>query len=348
MSGILKGDTVVIKDKGEASTLYNRGNYGYPLSGGGSELDLIEATYLLECGRLEIEKGKHGMTFEAMFNYASGRCQDFDIQYIAYRDMRQRGFVVKNESGYFDMAVFPRGKTLSNSRPQYYLVAVSERASSGIDIFKECLEETYSKGKQLLYCVVDEEADPTYYVMSRREPKGKIEVMPSGTIMGKMVRDRVFVFDSDSCMELRSGGFYGKMIDNVLQLSLVEACSLMEHGILQVTDYEDREVQHDDIIKFGRDTQDDFDLRMTTYRDLRERGLVVKTGFKYGTHFRVYEESPDDCHAKFLVHSVSGDNVTMWPEISRAVRLSGGVKKEILFARITEGVEYFEFKWFRP
>ena len=41
-------------------------------------------------------------------------------------------------------------------------------------------------------------------------------------------------------------------------------------------------------------------------------------------------------------------NRTMWPEISRAVRLSGGVKKEFLFCRIGESVEYLEFKWFKP
>jgi tRNA-intron endonuclease len=38
----------------------------------------------------------------------------------------------------------------------------------------------------------------------------------------------------------------------------------------------------------------------------------------------------------------------MWPEISRTVRLSGGVKKEILFCRTGEHMEYLDFKWFRP
>ena len=104
----------------------------------------------------------------------------------------------------------------------------------------------------------------------------------------------------------------------------------------------------DELKASGREFQDEFDLRLRAFSDLRRRGLVVKTGFKYGTHFRVYEKSPDDCHARYLVHSVSGTNRTMWPEISRAVRLSGGVKKEILFCRVTDRTEYMEFKWFRP
>ncbi len=48
------------------------------------------------------------------------------------------------------------------------------------------------------------------------------------------------------------------------------------------------------------------------------------------------------------MHAVDASNRTMWPEISRAVRLSGGVKKEFLFSRVGDDVEYLEFRWFRP
>lgn len=98
----------------------------------------------------------------------------------------------------------------------------------------------------------------------------------------------------------------------------------------------------------GSGTQEEFDIRLRTFRDLREKGMVVKTGFKYGAHFRVYEGSPDDDHARFLVHAVPADRTMMWPEISRTVRLSGGVKKEIMFCRVGDSMEYLEFKWFRP
>ena len=58
MAGELKGDVVVIKDQAEGSRLYNRGNYGYPMRGGGLELDLMEAAYLLESKRLEVVSHK--------------------------------------------------------------------------------------------------------------------------------------------------------------------------------------------------------------------------------------------------------------------------------------------------
>jgi tRNA-intron endonuclease len=166
---------------------------------------------------------------------------------------------------------------------------------------------------------------------------------------GKLIRDRVFVFDEDQASSVRSSGAFGKTVGNVLQLSLIETCYLMSKDVIASVRTEGgKKMKASDMIKFGRSAQDEFDLRLKAFTDMRDSGLVVKTGFKYGTHFRVYENDPDACHARFLVHAVDGSRTLMWPEISRAVRLAHGVKKEILFCRIGEAAEYLEFKRFRP
>ncbi len=346
MVGVLKDDSVFLEQK-EGSQFYNRGNYGYPVKRN-FELDLIEACYLMESGRLNVTSDGRDMSFEDMFGYASSKLEDFDIKYIVYRDIRQRGCIVKNDEGPFDMSVYERGKTIMHSAPQFYLKAVSERSATDIGTFDADIAEAARKEKDLLYGVVDEEGDLTYYMMNMRDPSGKIDSSVSGTVIGELVRDRVFVFDGKGSDKLASG-FYGKMIADALQLSLIEASYLMGRGCLSVRGPDGSEISLDSLKEFGRTVQDEFDLRLRAYSDLRRRGLVVKTGFKYGTHFRLYEDSPDRCHARYLVHVVPGDNTTMWPEIARAVRLSGGVKKEFLFCRVTDGgTEYMEFRWFRP
>jgi tRNA-intron endonuclease len=350
MTGELVDDSVIIRDQKEGSQIYNKGNYGYPMSRGGLELDLMEACCLLESGRLEVLcKGK-AMSFDELFDYSSTVYSDFDIQYLVYRDLRARGFIVKAESGTFDLSVFPRGMQMSNSRPLYMVRAVSERTAFDISTFANEVHETESKEKQLLYGVVDEEGDLTYYIMSRRDPQGQVSAAVDGVHAdGRLIRDRVFVFEPEQSKALHASGFYGKMMDSVLQLSLIESCYLIGKGALTVTDADGKTLGSDDLVVFGRGSQDEFDLRLAAFSDARARGLVVKTGFKYGTHFRAYEESPDACHARYLIHAVDAGNRTMWPEISRAVRLAGGVKKEFLFSRVGKGgVEYLEFKWFRP
>ncbi len=349
MAGELREDSVFVSDQKEGSRLYNKGNYGYPRSGGSLELDLMEAQYLLESNRLEVEKDGKPVGFEELFRHSSMAVEGFDIKYLVYRDLRSRGFIVKTESGRFDMSVFPRGMTLSNSRPEFLVRAVSERSALDISDFSSELTQTEKKGKELLYGVADEEGDVTYYRMSTRNPGGNVHADTSGKkTSGVLISDRVFVFDENDRAVLKEMGFFGKEVGNSVQLSLIESCYLAERGALKVTNPEGKNVSAGALKKLGSESQGDFDLRISAYYDLRERGMVVKTGFKYGTHFRVYEGSPDDSHARYLVHAVSASDVTMWPEISRTVRLSGGVRKDILFCRISDSVEYLEFKWFRP
>jgi tRNA-intron endonuclease len=349
MPGILHEDTVVIEDQKEGTQLYNKGNFGYPMRGGGLELDLIEATFLVECERLQVLKGGSPMSFEEVFLYSSTQYDKFDVSYLVYRDIRNRGFVVKTESGHFDLSVFPRGTTMSNSRPLYLVRAASERDLLDLDVFSKEVAHTESKGKKLLYGVVDEEGDLTYYHMSKKDPSGgSFHSSSKHAAEGRLIGERVLVSEEDHIEYLNGRGSYGKMLGSVLQLSLIECCFLMDTGDLEVFSQSEEKMSAEEMTNLGVRTQEEFELRLDAFRDLRKRGMTVKTGFKYGAHFRVYYGTPDEGHAKYLVHSVPRDKVLMWPEISRTVRLSGGVKKEILFCRAGEPMEYLEFKWFRP
>lgn len=91
MPGELVDDVVMFRDEKEASQIYNKGFYGYPLSGGALELDMLEACYLLETGRIEILQNRKPLTFSQMIRLSATTCEGFEINYIVYRDLRQRG-----------------------------------------------------------------------------------------------------------------------------------------------------------------------------------------------------------------------------------------------------------------
>lgn len=351
MPGILMGDRVEVREQSEGSRLYTRGNFGYPRSGGGVDLDLVEAVYLAESRRLSVvtPEGEQ-VRFEDLLVHSARELEGFDIKYLVYRDLRNRGFVVKFESGDYDISVFPRGKTMSNSRPEFMVRAVSERTAVDLNALVRQVSDVSERRKRLLYGVVDEEGDLTYYSLDLRDPSGRVYPEPmSARPVGRLVRDRVFVFEREDAEALRDYGFYGRSMVEALQLSLIEAVHLVGKGRLAVLDQGGGRLSFDDLMSFGESVQDEFRIRYLVYSDMRERGLVVKTGFKYGTHFRVYQSSPDDSHARYLVHAMSEDGRRMWPEISRTVRLSGGVKKEILFGLVRRNrVEYLEFRWFKP
>ncbi len=351
MPGALVDDSVVLSDPKEASQIYNKGYYGYPQSGGGLELDLLEAAYLMESGRLEVATDGEPVPISSIIARGSASQSDFEIKYIVYRDLRSRGYVVKADGGEFDFRVFPRGGTPTSSETRYWIRALSERSLFSIAAFFEEIEKAEQKRKELLIAIVDEEGDITYYKASRSAPKGRPEgEWRADPVEAFLLEDRVMVFDELGADRLYRIGFYGKKLGKALQLSLIETAFLMEEGRLTVKGIaSERRVGLERFKKRAERFQPDFDLRLRAYRDLRSRGLVVKTGFKYGSHFRVYEDDPERIHAKYLVHAVPENYETIWPEVSRAVRLAHGVKKDILFGRIlSDGAEYVKLKRVRP
>jgi tRNA-intron endonuclease len=351
MAGRLVGSHVVVADQAEASTIHNKGFYGVPQTGGALKLDLMEATYLVESKRLEVVSADGTMTSGELLKLAHRGSEGFEVQYLVYRELRQRGYVVKLGSPPLDFRVFPRGGSPNKTPSKWWVAAISERSTFELGSLLEHLDRTSDVHKKLLLAVVDEESDVTYYEVKRATPRGKLGALDiSSPIEASLMADRVMVSDEEGVKALYSGQFFGKHIGPLLQLSLIEAAFLVEIGALKLKDAKaGKAVNLATLKRRARETQPDFDLRLSAFKDMKAKGLLVKTGFKYGSHFRAYEGDPAKQHARYLVHAVPEDYTAMWPEVSRAVRLAHGVKKEILLGRVTDkDVEYVSLSRYRP
>jgi tRNA-intron endonuclease len=351
MTGNLIGTEVLVEDQAEASQIHNKGYYGVPQSGGALKLDLMEAIYLVESQRLEVEADGRKMSASDLLKLAHRSSESFEIRYLVYRELRQRGYIVKLGQPPLDFRVFPRGGSPNRTPSRWWVSAISERWTFDLGKLLGDLDRTTDVRKKLLLAVVDEESDVTYYEVRRVAPKGRLGAVDiSRTVEGSLMADRVLVADKEGAAGLHGGHFFGKMIGPTLQLSLIEAAFLMELGVLRLSDAKtNRAVTLASLKKRAKGLQPDFDLRLDAFKDMKGRGLIVKTGFKYGSHFRAYEGDPGKQHARYLVHAVPRGYTAMWPEVSRAVRLAHGVKKEILLGRVSEKeVEYVSLSRYRP
>lgn len=95
-----------------------------------------------------------------------------------------------------------------------------------------------------------------------------------------------------------------------------------------------------------------FQTKYPVYKDLRNKGYVVKTALKFGAEFRVYEKSkkPGKAHAKWLVFTDNDANKNSWQEFSSKNRVAHSTKKKLLLAIVDEesDVLYFEVNWIKP
>ncbi len=350
MPGELHADRVIVDDPAEASTLHNRGFFGSPRSGGGLELSLLEAVYLVEASRLDVRRHARPVPMRDLFRTASAAVDQFEIRYLVYRDLRQRGYVVEERAGTVDFQVYPRGGAPGKTPAKYWIATRSERAVFDVEELFARAQEAASVRKSLLLALVDEESDLTYYAIRDAEPKGHLpKPFLSEPAIVHFLGDRAMVVDEGQARALHASGFFGKIVGRRLQLSLLETAFLQKAGLIEVRNADtDRPIGLARLIKEARAVQPDFDLRLRAYEDLMARGVIAKTGFKYGSHFRAYEGDPETHHAKYLVHALPKGYRGMWPEISRAVRLAHGVKKQILFGEVGEDVRYVKLERVRP
>lgn len=164
---------------------------------------------------------------------------------------------------------------------------------------------------------------------------------------GEMVENRVIIWDPAAVALYDESGFGKPLPENKpkrLELELVEASYLIEKEKLKV--FEKRKgkrkkrLSFKDLVTIGTENVNEFHTQFMVFRDLRERGYLVKTGFKFGAHFRVYERGvklkrgPKAAHehTKFVVHCVPEESAFSLPEMSRAVRLAHNIRATFAWA----------------
>lgn len=180
-------------------------------------------------------------------------------------------------------------------------------------------------------------------------------------ITGKLVESRVRIEDPEGSEEVHDEYYYGKYQDEesgVLELSLVEALHLVDREVIEV-EQAGEELSRDKLYEHCVEIDDEFDHKYKVYDDLRDRGFIVKSGFKFGTHFRVYDrgvnpysEGPKTQkeHTKWVVHAVPENHTLSFQEMSRAVRLAHNIRATMLWAVVDSegGVTYYEVERVTP
>lgn len=337
MPGELQDGRVIVRDQSEGNRIYNKGGFGRPLSGGALELDLVEAAFLLSAGRLAMSPPHEDL---AAFLAAAGEERpEFGVEFLAYRDLREqradvrlappslRAHGIQFRCGFDGKA--PAG-------PRSYVRAASERAPVTLAELILFADRVSKDAAEAVVAVVDEESEVTQYRVDLADPRGRrppVEV--SRPARGVLLRDRVFVAESPEAKLLHEREFLGKPAAGGYYVSLVEALHLLGRGALHVRPADsDRSLKLDEFRREARRIEPGLARRSALYEDLKARHLVAKTGYKFGTHFRAYEEEPTATHAPYLVEALEPKAVLEWPQLSRAIRLSHGVRKSLLLAEV--------------
>lgn len=163
-----------------------------------------------------------------------------------------------------------------------------------------------------------------------------------------LLNDRVIIKD-ENAHNLYNKRYYGNLTDSGLELSFIEALFLLTKNKIEIYD-DDKLITKEDLTDIIR--QKHIFSHYLVYKDLRIRGYIIKTGFKYGSDFRIYERghAPGDGHSNFLVKILSEEQEIKVRDFSSYVRVAHGVRKTLLLAVVDDeyDITYYDIEWTKP
>jgi tRNA-intron endonuclease len=184
--------------------------------------------------------------------------------------------------------------------------------------------------------------------------------MPKKTEV-EFIENFLVVWNSAEGSELYKMGYYGKPLGipkpkilefNVpLILDLIEGLYLVEKEIVTVYEgIEKRKVSLKKLRQKAKQLYEEFDEKYAVYHDLRDSGLIVTPGIKFGCDFAVYKHGPGVEHAPYMVSVKSAKSEMTATEIVKAGRLATTVRKRFIIAvpdLEKDKIRYLMFKWFK-
>jgi tRNA-intron endonuclease len=118
-----------------------------------------ESFYLLEKGRITVENHAGEKTnFEQLVKAISGGRPEVWVKYLVYRDLRDRGYIVRECSG-FDFEIHGKGPM------RRFIWIVYEGGEANLKTLRQLLTRTAREKKELILAVVDRRTDIVYYTL---------------------------------------------------------------------------------------------------------------------------------------------------------------------------------------
>ena len=129
----------------------------------------FESLYLLYTGKLTLFKGKKKIDFDSFLQICKKHDKDILTKFLVYRDLRNRGYTVKDGLGFgSDFRVYD--KPFSPKSPSKFLVfGLNEGKHENMSELQKKIEEITKMGKEPIIAVIQRQGEIIYYKVSKMD-----------------------------------------------------------------------------------------------------------------------------------------------------------------------------------
>jgi len=157
--------------------------------------------------------------------------------------------------------------------------------------------------------------------------------------------------NTKEAMSLYSQSRFGEKKSGKILYSIFEALYLLEKGKIEVI-YKKKKLKFDKLMQEAREKDKNVKTKYVVFRNMRNRGFIIKTALKFGADFRVYDRGvkPGQDHARWILYPVSETSSLTWHDFSAKNRVAHSTKKNLLIGVVDEeeDVTFYEVRWLKP
>ena len=157
--------------------------------------------------------------------------------------------------------------------------------------------------------------------------------------------------NSQKAMAVYGSKRFGEQKNDKIVYSLYEALYLLEKGQIEIYQ-KNKSLDFQELLRKTIKKDKKAHIKYLVFKDIRQRGYIIKTALKFGADFRVYEKGakPGNEHAKWIFYPISENDILRWHEFSAKQRVAHSTKKKLLIAVVDEeeDIIYYEVSWIRP
>lgn len=169
------------------------------------------------------------------------------------------------------------------------------------------------------------------------EKNSEDEILKIDIIDGIFKNNKIKILNSPTAQSLYEKNYFGTLLpNNSLELDVLEALLLIERSRINIFDENKKEMTAEQILSIVVEEDPRIWVKYLVYRDLRQRGYMVRLGYGEGIDFRVYPRGSTrtEAIAKYFIYILDEGNSVQLQNLDQITQQTLNARKKLIIVTL--------------
>ncbi len=169
------------------------------------------------------------------------------------------------------------------------------------------------------------------------EKNSEDEILKIEIIDGIFKNNKIEISNSPTAQSLYGKNYFGTLLpNNSLELDVLEALLLIERSRINIFDENKKEMTAEQILSIVVEEDPRIWVKYLVYRDLRQRGYMVRLGYGEGIDFRVYPRGStrSEAIAKYFIYILDEGNSVQLQNLDQITQQTLNARKKLIIVTL--------------